>query len=86
MTDLTLSWTNVLSGNGTATMVYDGASAWQTACVVQMRFRLNCSAGGATFTATSFTGGPCPTGTPVNCTGPGPSPSGLAPSAPREED
>lgn len=79
--DLVISWANTLSGPGMTTLVYDDAdgSEWRSACSGQLRYRLTCREGGVSFQATYYSGGPCPTGQPLSCTGPGPSPLGLTP-------
>lgn len=76
--DLTFTFTNTLLGTRSAPMVFNGANQWATGCVNNIIFRLTCDPrAGMYFTATFFSGGSCPTGTPVSCTGPGASPLGL---------
>ncbi|OJW18800.1 MAG: hypothetical protein BGO49_17405 [Planctomycetales bacterium 71-10] len=79
--DLTLTWTNNLLGTHSAPMVFNGIDEWATGCINQISFRLSCRSGAATFTATYFVAGHCPTGQPVVCSSPGSSPIGLTASA-----
>ena len=68
--DLTISWTNILTSNGSATMVYDsGTSLWTTGCVDgDFQLRLGCNAGTIELRAIFFTGvGGCPDGTSNYC-------------------
>jgi hypothetical protein len=67
--NLTISWTNPLSGDGSATMIYNsGTELWTTGCVDGgFQFRLGCNAGTLELRAIFFTGGGCPNGTSNFC-------------------
>lgn len=69
--NLTVSWTNTLLGNGSATLVYTAGSppTWSTgsACPNEMLFSLRCSGFSILFTAYYFVSGGCPSGQPQNC-------------------
>lgn len=63
--NLTLSWTNVISGPGSTTLVYSGnpfAPSWGTGCVDQQIYQLECSGGLIEFLVSYFISGSCPTG------------------------
>lgn len=66
--DLTISWTNIITGDGSATMTYTpGPSLWRTGCVdEELMFQLQC-AGGFELRAIFFIEGECPTGTESYC-------------------
>lgn len=69
--NLTVSWTNILHGNGSATMVYNaGTLSHQTASCVDnnLLFRLSCTGGTIELRGIYFTGGGgCPGGTQDYC-------------------
>jgi hypothetical protein len=68
--DLTISWVNILDGNGSATMAYTGGGGgvWQTACVDNgLQFRLICTGGGIELRAFFFVSGVCPSGESSFC-------------------
>jgi hypothetical protein len=66
--DLTITWTNVFSGTGSATMMYSPGPQWQIGCVDDdLIFSLSCNAGSIELRATFFLGGSCPTGTSNYC-------------------
>jgi hypothetical protein len=67
--DLTVSWTNVLHGNGSATLVYSGGLTWDTiGCDDNnLQFHLACSAGAIELQVFFFVSGPCPTGVTQYC-------------------
>lgn len=75
--DLTLTSTNSLLGTRSTPLVFNGTDGWATNCTNQIIFRLRCGSGIATFSATYFVGGPCPTGAPASCISSGLSPFGL---------
>ncbi len=62
--DLTVSWVNLLSGDGLATMTYTtGPSAWTASCVDDgLIFKLGCNSGNIELRATFFVAGDCPDG------------------------
>lgn len=64
--DLTLAWTNGITGDGTTTLAYNGTS-WATGCVNGLQFLLGCVDGTAVFTASYWTSGACPDGGSQNC-------------------
>lgn len=78
--NLILTWTNVLLGTRSFPLVFNGSDAWVSACQNQVIFRLQCVAAQIAFSATYYTGGPCPTGEPASCTSSGSSPFGLTPT------
>ena len=71
--DLTISWVNPLTGNGSDTLVYNGTS-WATGCSGgagagnQVVFSLACTGGNVILIATFYTSGTCPTGAHSSCT------------------
>ena len=67
--DLTISWTNLITGDGSATMMYtSGPSLWTTGCVDEgLIFQLNCTGGGFELRAIFFIEGECPSGTRSYC-------------------
>jgi hypothetical protein len=71
-TNLTVSWTNILSGSGSDTMVYTGGLTpiWQTGCSGAGGaniFKLTCNTGSIELRAFYFTSGSCPTGASAFC-------------------
>ena len=66
--DLTLSWTNILHGNGSVTLVY-GGGVWASATCEDdnLLFVLECDGGTIELRAIFFTGGHCPTGDQEYC-------------------
>ena len=80
--DLTISWTNILSGNGSDTLVYTGGASpiWQTGCSGDgdaVIFRLGCASGSIELRVYYFTSGSCPTGESSYCSNLLSSPRGL---------
>jgi hypothetical protein len=66
--DLTVSWTNPLLGDGSAPLVYSSTGpVWKSACTNQLLFQLSCTAGQVEFRATYFLSGSCPTGQSQYC-------------------
>jgi hypothetical protein len=68
--DLTISWTNLIGGNGSATLTYSSmpGSSWSTGCVDEgIFFTLACTDGGIELRATFFVSGVCPTGETSYC-------------------
>jgi hypothetical protein len=67
--NLTLSWTNGLTGNGFAMMTWtSGPNNWQTVCVDEgLQFILACTLGGIELGAVFWTEGLCPTGISNHC-------------------
>ena len=80
--DLTISWTNLLSGNGSAPMNYaTGLNAWTTECVDSgLQFRLSCTAGEIELRVFFFVTGFCPTGQSDFCSSRRSAPLALVPS------
>jgi hypothetical protein len=65
--DLTITWTNILTGNGSATMTYTPGQ-WETGCVDSgILFRLACNGGSIELRAIFFLSGFCPTGSTNYC-------------------
>ncbi len=68
--NLTLSWTNLIGGNGSATMTYSStpSKSWTTGCCDGgLYFTLACAGGTIELRAYFFTSGSCPTGTTGYC-------------------
>ena len=70
--NLTLSWVNILSGNGSDTLTYTGGVSpiWQTGCSGvggQNIFKLQCTAGTIVLQVFYFTSGSCPSGGSSEC-------------------
>ena len=69
--DLTISWTNILTGPGSDTLVFTGPSSWKTASCSgngdNLIFELRCTSDTLELRATYFTSGACPTGTSEYC-------------------
>ena len=68
-TDLTVSWTNLIIGNGSATLVYSGSPStqWLSACTNQLLYQLVCTASVIEFRVYYFLSGSCPTGQSQFC-------------------
>ena len=69
-TDLTLSWTNILIGPGSTTLVYNpsiGTGLWASACTNGLLFQLGCIGGQIELRVIFFTSGECPTGASNYC-------------------
>ena len=61
--DLTLSWTNPIIGNGSTPLVYSaGPTTWTSACTNQLLFQLACIGGVSVLIVTYYISGSCPTG------------------------
>jgi len=66
--DLTISWTNLISGPGSTTLTYTPSpDVWKTGCVDDQIYELLCSAGTIELTVTYFISGECPTGQSQFC-------------------
>jgi hypothetical protein len=66
--DLTITWTNILTGNGSATMRFGGGPSWVTGCVDSgVQFALGCTAGLIELRSMFFVSGSCPTGSSNYC-------------------
>ncbi len=61
---LTVSWTNLLAGDGSAPMTHStGPDAWTATCVDDgLIFKLGCNSGNIVLKVTFFVSGSCPTG------------------------
>jgi len=75
--NLTLSWTNSMLGNGSATLTYNAPNVWRSVCTNEIIFALVCAAGSMQLSVTYFLSGECPTGQSQACIGPGSAPFGL---------
>ena len=74
LTDLTVSYVNPVSGNGSFTLPYTGSNSWQCQCCGpgSLIYGLACNSPNTLqFTVTYFTGGTCPTGTTATCSNDG---------------
>ena len=69
--NLTLTWTNSLSGGGSTTLVFDGVDVWESACIgTNKRYRFECIDGVPSLKASYFSGGDCPGGASTSCQSP----------------
>lgn len=75
-TNLTISWTNPILGNGSATMVYSPTpNQWQTGCCDGgLMFQLFCTSSTIELRGIFWTSGACPTGTTSYCSNLGSAP------------
>jgi hypothetical protein len=77
--NLTLSWVNVTSGNGSTTLTYAATSAsWTSGCSNGLLYKLVCTGGQVELRVIFFTSGSCPTGTQQFCSNLRVKPFGLA--------
>jgi hypothetical protein len=67
--DLTVSWTNPIIGNGSAPLIYSTtpSTQWASACTNQILYELICVAGSPVFQVTYYISGSCPTGGAQTC-------------------
>jgi hypothetical protein len=68
--NLTLSWVNPITGNGSVTLVYasgGGSSAWDFECSSGLIYQLACNAGSIELRVFYFISGACPTGQSAYC-------------------
>jgi hypothetical protein len=66
--NLTLSYTNVIYGNGSTALVYSSIGpAWTSACSNGLLYKLLCTSGSIELRVIYFTTGACPTGTQQYC-------------------
>ena len=67
--DLTLSWTNLLSGNGSTSLTYNPSGPiWESGCADEgLMFLLQCTSGSTELRAIYFTSGECPSGDTNYC-------------------
>jgi hypothetical protein len=74
--NLTVSWTNPILGNGSATMTYTASpESWTTGCCDGgIYFQLFCTGSSIELRAYFFTSGSCPTGTTSYCSNLGSAP------------
>jgi hypothetical protein len=81
--DLTITWTNALTGGGVATLHYDTSTGWTTTSCVDggLLFHLGCGVGGIELRAIYFIDGSCPSGTQQYCSNLQVAPLTLTPSA-----
>jgi hypothetical protein len=76
--DLTLSWVNVISGNGSTTLSYATTPmSWTSGCTDGLIYKLLCTGGQVELRVIHFTGGFCPTGTQQYCSNLRSAPLGL---------
>ena len=66
---MTLSWTNLILGNGSTALVYSGSPAaqWTSACTNQLLYQLVCTSNQVEFRVYYFLSGSCPTGQSQYC-------------------
>ena len=72
--NLTVAWANYLSGTGSTPLIFNGTSAWNSACSNQLLYALSCPGGNISFSVTYFLTGVCPTGQRQSCVSPGSNP------------
>jgi len=65
--NLTLTWTNALIGNGSTPLIYNGSAGWNSSCSNGLLYALGCVGGSIVFCVTYFLSGACPTGQPQKC-------------------
>jgi hypothetical protein len=75
--NLTVSWANVLTGNGSTTLVFTAPAQWNSACSHQLLYSLSCPGGQIQFAVTYFLSGSCPGGQKQSCVSPGHNPFAL---------
>ena len=76
--DLTLSWVNVISGNGSTPLTYAQTPAsWTSACSNGLLYKTVCTGGQVELRVIYFTTGSCPTGTQQYCSNLRGTPHGL---------
>jgi hypothetical protein len=76
--NLTLSWVNVIFGNGSTTLTYAATpTSWSSACSDGLLYKLVCTAGQLELRVIYFTTGSCPTGTQQYCSNLRAAPFGL---------
>jgi len=67
--NLTVSWTNLILGNASTTLVYSGSptTQWISACTNQLLFELVCTQNQVEFRVYYFLSGSCPSGQSQYC-------------------
>jgi hypothetical protein len=75
--DLTVSWTNPVLGNGSATLAYRPPSLWASSCAHGLLYTLSCPGSILQFGVTYFLSGNCPTGQQQTCSSAGAPPLSL---------
>jgi hypothetical protein len=66
--DLTITWSNILTGSSFAIMKFGVGPFWQTGCVDSgLQFILSCNSGSIELRAVFFISGSCPTGSSNYC-------------------
>lgn len=69
--NLTVTWHNGVTGDGSAPLVFNGINSWKSACsgggFNQRIFSVGCNSGAVEFRVTSFISGTCPDGITVFC-------------------
>lgn len=68
-TNLTVDYTNLILGNGSATLVYSSSptTQWESACTNQLLYLLVCTQNQVEFRVYYFVSGSCPTGQSQYC-------------------
>jgi hypothetical protein len=75
--NLTLSWANILIGDGSTPLVFSAPGNWSSACTNQLLFALACTGSQVALSVTYFLSGLCPTGQPQACVSTGSNPLSL---------
>ncbi len=67
--NLTVSWTNLILGNGATSLVYSGnpTTQWASACTNQLLYELVCTQNQVEFRVYYFVSGSCPSGQSQYC-------------------
>jgi hypothetical protein len=64
---LTLSWVNLLAGNGSTQLTYTSPGLWVSECTSQIAYQMRCTNGEIELRAIYFVSGSCPTGRSQYC-------------------
>jgi hypothetical protein len=78
--DLTISWVNPITGNGSTTLSYasgGGSSSWDSECSLGLLYQLACNAGEIELRVFYFISGTCPDGQSAYCSNLRTAPFGL---------
>jgi hypothetical protein len=76
--NLTLSWVNFISGNGSTTLTYaTSPTSWTSGCSNGLLYKLVCTGGQVELRVIYFATGSCPTGSQQYCSNLNVAPSGL---------
>ncbi len=65
--DLTVSWFNGVSGDGSTTLHFNNPNTWISSCTNQLLYQILCNAGQVEFRVIYFISGACPNGQSNYC-------------------